>query len=77
MLDPDPYPDPHKINADPQPCGQEVRIRVADPYSLRTRIQHFRLNTDPDPRGLMTKNCEKFTDEKKNFLDQKLQFTYP
>ncbi len=53
MLDPDPYPDPHKINADPQPCGQAVRIRVADPYSFDTDPDpaFFRLNTDPDQAG--------------------------
>jgi hypothetical protein len=35
------------------------------------------MNTDPDP-GFMTKNCKKFTAEKKLlFGDQKLQFTYP
>jgi hypothetical protein len=51
------------------------------------RIQHFRLNTDPDPnpiririqsgsRALMTKNWKKNW-LKKFFFDQNLHFTYP
>ncbi len=48
------------------------------PGSIRIRIQHFRLNTHPDPVVLMTKNWKKFTAEKKLifFSYQKLQFTY-
>jgi hypothetical protein len=39
-----------------------LRIRI---LFIRIRIQHFRLNTDPDPsRALMTKTCEKITAEK-------------
>jgi hypothetical protein len=30
MLDPDPYPDPHKINADPQPWIQALRDTCKD-----------------------------------------------
>ncbi len=61
-----------------------LRIRI---HFIRIRIQHFRLNTDPDPywiriqsrfRALMTKNWKKIQLKKKTvFLDQKLQFTYP
>jgi hypothetical protein len=39
-----------------------LRIRI---LFIRIRIQHFRLNTDPDPsRALMTKTCGKITAEK-------------
>jgi hypothetical protein len=54
-----------------------LRIRI---HLIRIRIQHFRLNTDPDPGVLMTKNKIQFTDEKQIkffFRRQKLQFTYP
>jgi hypothetical protein len=54
-----------------------LRIRI---HFIRIQIQHFRLNADPDPGVLMTKNFKKITAEKKNynfFKNQKLQFTYP
>ncbi len=47
------------------------------------RIQHFRLNTDPDPdpiriQGFNDQKFKKITAEKIYFfLDQKLPFTYP
>jgi hypothetical protein len=41
-----------------QGCGFRIHL-------IRIRIQHFRLNTDPDPGVLMTKNVKKFTAEKK------------
>jgi len=34
----------------------ELRIRI---HFIRIQIQHFRLNTDPDPGVLMTKNRKK------------------
>jgi hypothetical protein len=59
-------------------AGLRVRIHLI-------RIQHFRLNTNPDPEPI---RIQGFNDQKlkeknlaetkiKNFLDQKLQFTYP
>jgi hypothetical protein len=27
MLDPDPYPDPHEINADPKPCKKPLNYK--------------------------------------------------
>ncbi len=43
--------------------GSRFRIRI---HLIRIRIQHFRLNTDPDPGFLWSKNWKKFTAE--NFL---------
>jgi hypothetical protein len=47
------------------PAGLRIRIHFI-------RIQHFRMNTDPDPirvQGFMTKNWKKITSEKKlNFF---------
>ncbi len=48
MLDPDPYPDPHEINADPKPClvleegalvdvAQEVHNAVRQPQLASAR----------------------------------------
>ncbi len=60
--------------------GAGLRIRI---HFIRIRIQHFRLNTNPDPdliriQGFNDQKLKKITDEKnKLFLDQKLQFTYP
>ncbi len=55
-----------------------LRIRI---HFIRIRIQHFRLNTDPDPIRIEGFNDQKLKKIKagKNyiFLDQKLQFTYP
>jgi len=56
-----------------------LRIRI---HFIRIRIQHFRLNTDPDPdwvriQGFNNQKLKKKNYSwKKNFLDQKLQFTY-
>ncbi len=58
------------------------RIRI---HFIRIRIQHFRLNTDPesDPtqiQGFHDQKLKKIYSWKKKFnvfLDQKLQFTYP
>ncbi len=45
---------------------------------IRIRIQHFRLNTDPDPGVLMTKNYKKNLQLKKiKFFGSKILFTYP
>jgi hypothetical protein len=58
-----------------------LRIRI---HFIRIRIQHFRLNTNPDPepiriQGFNDQKLKKSTAEKKIkfFFDQKLQFTYP
>ncbi len=51
-----------------------LRIRI---HLKRIRIQHFRLNTNPDPDpGFDDQKLEKVTAEKKvkKCLDQKLQF---
>ncbi len=47
-------------------CGQHTRLRIKSGlririHLIRIRIQHFRLNThpDPDPGGLITKNWRK------------------
>jgi hypothetical protein len=55
------------------PAGFRIRIHL-----ILIRIQHFRQNTDPDPRVLMIKNLKKITAEKKFnfFYYQKLQFNY-
>ncbi len=50
------------------------RIRIP---LIRIRIQHFRLNTDPDP-GFDDQNWKNLQLQKIiYFLDQKLQFTWP
>ncbi len=55
------------------------RIRI---HLIQIRIQHFRLNTDPDPNtdpGFWGPKIEKNLQLKKNygiFLNQKLQYTY-
>ena len=56
--------DPHSFDPDPDPA--------------------FRLNNDPEPepirsriQGFDGQKVKKFTAGKKNFGDQKLQFTYP
>jgi hypothetical protein len=56
-----------------------LRIRI---HFIQIRIQHFRLNTDPDPiriQGFNDQKMEKVQLKKKItfYLDQKLQFTYP
>jgi hypothetical protein len=40
-------------------AGWRIRIHL-----IRIQIQHFRLNTDPDPGALMTKNRKQFIAEK-------------
>jgi hypothetical protein len=57
--------------------GFRIRIRL-----IQIRIQHFRLNTDPDPiriQGLYDQNFNKFTAENKIkfFFDQKLYLPIP
>jgi hypothetical protein len=50
---------------------------VADPHSLR--IQHFRLNTDPDQiriQGFNDQKLKTITAEEKK-VGQKLQLSYP
>jgi hypothetical protein len=71
--DPDKDPTPTSRVADLQAV---FRIRI---HLIRTQIQHFRLNTDPDPRVSMNKMGKNLQLEKnlKIALDQKLQFTYP
>jgi hypothetical protein len=56
-----------------------LRIRI---HFIRIRIQHFRLNTDPDPiriliQGFNDQKLKKITAGKKTFFDQKLPFTCP
>jgi hypothetical protein len=47
-------------------------------HLIRIRIQHFRLNTDPDPGVFDDQKKEKiFSCKKINFVYQKLQFTVP
>ncbi len=53
--------------------GTEFRIRI---HLVRIRIQHFRLNTEPDPdptriQGFDDQKLEKFTAKKLNFLELK------
>jgi hypothetical protein len=50
-------------NVAPKKAGMRIRI-----HFIRIRIQHLRLNINPDPiriQGFMTKNCKKITAEKK------------
>jgi hypothetical protein len=57
------------------PPGFRIRIHL-----IRIRIQHFGLNTDPDPmriQGFYDQKLEKNLQLKKKNLDLKLQFTYP
>ncbi len=51
---------PYTLTFCSKPYSPGLRIRI---HLIRIRIQHFRLNTDPDPGVLMTKNCKKFTAE--------------
>ncbi len=44
------------VNICSNPFSPGLRIRI---HLIRIRIQHFSLNTDPDPGVLMTKNCKK------------------
>jgi hypothetical protein len=57
------------------PAGLRIRI-----HFIRIRIQHFRLNTDPDPIQIQDFNdqkLKKITAVKHFLFDQKLQFTDP
>ncbi len=47
--------------------GSGFRIRI---HLIRIRIQHFRLNTDPDPGFLWPKNWKKFTAENFYFISK-------
>ncbi len=69
-----------------QKTGFSVHCRVADLYGIhliRIRIQHFRLNTDPDSHpirilGFWWPKIENIHCWKKiKFLDKKLQITHP
>jgi hypothetical protein len=48
-----------------------LRIRI---HFIQIRIQHFRLNTDPDPIRI---RIQGFNDQKLNFFKTKTTITYP
>jgi hypothetical protein len=50
-----------------------LRIRI---HFIRNRIQHFRLNTDPNPDPIRIR-IQSGSRAFMTLLDQKLQFTYP
>jgi hypothetical protein len=69
------------IKAGQRSISKKTRLRIRIHF---IRIQHFRLNTDPDPdairiQGFNDQKFKKITVENffLFFLDQKLQFTYP